>query len=72
MGCSCAPLLDLSLQILMSASRGPLVVSRSVPTQLAASSVAAEVDILSTPISGHAQVARECHVMDEECHGDIM
>ena len=49
--------IDLLLQILMSVSQGPLVVSRSVPTQMAASSAAAGVDTPLTPISRHAQVA---------------
>ena len=48
---------DLLLQILMSVSQGPLIVSRSVTTQMAASSAAVGVDIPSTQITGHAQVA---------------
>ena len=58
LSCSCAPLLrDLLLQILMSVSQGPLVVSRSVTTQMAASSAAVGVDTPLTQIAGHAQVA---------------
>ena len=65
-GCMCsgscaAPALhcyiDLLLQILMSVSQGPLVVSRTVPTHLEASSAAVGVDTPSTQIAGHAQVA---------------
>ena len=50
-------IIDLLLQILMSVSQGPLVVSRTVPTHLAASSAAVGVDTPSTQIAGHAQVA---------------
>ena len=49
--------IDLLLQILMSVSQGPLVVSRTVPTHMAASSAAVGVDTPSTQIAGHAQVA---------------